>query len=60
VELLEAHPNARFWYVTTPDSLERLRQAGWRCSRGVSPSEERPDTVIARVIPAAFTAPAPE
>jgi hypothetical protein len=60
VELLEVPPRGRFWYVTKPDSLERLRKAGWRCSRGVSPAEERPDAVISWVTPAAFTASAPQ
>jgi hypothetical protein len=57
-ELLEVPPRSRFWYIATPDSLERLRKAGWSCSRGVSPAEERHDTVISWVIPARFAAPA--
>jgi hypothetical protein len=52
MELLDTPPQAPFWYVTTPDSLERLRKAGWRCSRGVSPADEHGATVISRVIPA--------
>ena len=59
-ELLEAPPRVRFWYITTPDSLEQLRKAGWRCSRGVRPAERGGSTVISWVAPAALNARASE
>lgn len=59
-ELLEAPPRVRFWYITTPDSLEQLRKAGWRCSRGVRPAERGGSTVISWVAPAELNAPASE
>jgi len=52
-DLLAAPPLEPFWYVTSRPALDALREAGWRCARGVSPREESPEIVIARVAPAA-------
>jgi hypothetical protein len=59
-DLLTMPLRGSFWYLSTPDSLERLRKAGWRCSRGVSPGEDLRDTVISRVVPASAAASANE
>jgi hypothetical protein len=50
-ELLGKAPGSRFWYVGTADGIERLRSGGWRCSRGVSPSPERANTLVSWVSP---------
>jgi hypothetical protein len=59
-DLLADPPDEPFWYITTGNSLQRLRNASWRCSRGVAPREDLREMVISRVIPpsADFTQPA--
>ena len=50
-EIRLAPPGAPFWYVTTPAGLSLLREAGWRCARGIAPNDAAPGVVVAFVRP---------
>ena len=48
-------PDRAFWYVARPAELDRLRDAGFHCARGVALGHRPDDPRIARVAPGAGT-----
>jgi hypothetical protein len=49
-DLAAVPPGGAFWYVGHRGELDRLRDAGFRCARGVAVGSRPDDPVIARVV----------